>query len=402
MPFSFRRLPRSWYVRLLPIVFAACYLSTADQPGNPVDGWSWACGLTAAALTVVGQRMPTVAVCALALLLVATDRVGTHADVVVLLATMISLVDLALNRRGWRFAAGATSAAAGMFVTFVDVPFGRLPLPFYPIIAAVIGCLVGAPVLLGLRLGAARRTAAEAAERAVESERRRVAETAAARAVERAAIARELHDIVVHHVASIVLRVGVARHLGSGESADTKAVFDDVHATGTAVLEDLRRLVAVLREPTAAGDDPPAPVLDAADLPDALDQAVNRIRQAGLPVTVVADSAMSQLDAVRGLAVLRVVQEGLINVLKHAGPDATAALRVVASPSGEVCVEITDDGGPRKAAPVRGGGHGLMGLRERVTLLGGHLEAGPGPTGWRIRAVLPAGADAGARSAVVA
>ncbi|WP_432973666.1 sensor histidine kinase [Dactylosporangium sp. CA-233914] len=372
----------------------------ADQPGNPVDGWSWAVGLTAAALTVLGQRTPTVAVCGLAVLLVITDRIGTHADVVVLLATMISLVDLALVRRGWRFTAGAISAATAMFVTFVDVPFAQLPLPFYPIIAAVIGCLVGAPVLLGLRLGAARQTAAEATERAVESERQREAEMAAARAIERAAIARELHDIVVHHVASIVLRVGVARHLGSGGDADTKAVFDDVHATGTAVLEDLRRLVAVLREPTTAGDDPPAPVLDPADLPDALDQAVNRIRQSGLPVTVIVDSAMSQLDAVRGLAVLRVVQEGLINVLKHAGPEATATLRVVASTSGEVCVEITDDGGPTKMAPVRGGGHGLMGLRERVTLLGGHLETGPVPTGWQIRAILPAGADAGARPTV--
>ncbi|MFI5911703.1 sensor histidine kinase [Dactylosporangium sp. NPDC051541] len=388
-----RRLPRSAYLRLLPVVFAVCYLSLADRPGNPVNGWSWAAGLTAVALTVAGRRAPTVAVCGQAVLLVVTDRVGTHADVVVLLSIMISLVDLALVRRGWRRAAGIGSAAVGMFVSFVDVPLATLPAPFFPIVAAVIGCLTGAPVLLGLRLAAARRIADEAAERVRESERRRAAETAAARAVERATIARELHDIVVHHVASIVLRVGVARHLGGGESAETKAVLDDVHTTGTAVLDDLRHLVAVLREPPAPGEDPPAPVLDPADLHGVLEQTVGRIRQAGLRVALVADPAMSRLDAVRGLAVLRVAQEGLINVLKHAGPDATATLRVAVTADDEVCVEITDGGGTKRAALPQGGGHGLLGLRERVTLLGGRFEAGPGSGGWRVRAVLPARAS---------
>lgn len=367
-----------------------CYLSVAGQPGQPVDGWAWVAGLSAAALPLAGRRMPFVAICGLTGLLILTDYLGTQADFVVLLATMIGLIDLSLARRGWRLALGVSVATAGMFVSVIDVPLTELPTPFYPITAVVFCCLVGAPVLFGMRLATARRIATEAAERALDLERRQEAETAAARAVERTAIARELHDIVVHHVASIVLRVGVARHLGGKDSEETKAALDDVHATGTAVLDDLRRLVAVLRDPIAAGDDPHAPVLDPADLPDSLDQAVNRIRQAGLPVTVVIDDALTHLDAVRGLAVLRVAQEGLINVVKHAGAGATATLRVAATAQGEVEVEITDDGGPAGNGLIPSGGHGLMGLHERMTLLGGRLEAGPGRTGWRLLAVLPA------------
>jgi signal transduction histidine kinase len=101
--------------------------------------------------------------------------------------------------------------------------------------------------------------------------------------------------------------------------------------------------------------------------------------------------AVAALDAVRGLAVLRLTQEGLTNVAKHAGPAAHARLSI-SVPDGDVHWEVSDDGGARSASaadrPV-GGRHGLTGMRERVEVLGGHLEAGPAGPGWRVRAVLP-------------
>jgi signal transduction histidine kinase len=132
-------------------------------------------------------------------------------------------------------------------------------------------------------------------------------------------------------------------------------------------------------------------LLDPTDLPDLLHQAVARSRNAGLSLAAAVDPTVAGLDAVRGLALLRVVQEGLTNVLKHAGPEASATVTVQATTDGTVRVDIADDGSAAARQPATGG-HGLLGLRERVQLLGGEFEAGPGLPGWRIQAVLPAAA----------
>ncbi|GIF47270.1 signal transduction histidine kinase [Asanoa ferruginea] len=381
----------AFLLRLVPTALAVFYLPLADQPGNPVDGWAWAFALGAAALFAFGRRIPLTMVLCLSGLLVITDRIGTHADVVVILATFAALIDLALHRdRRW-IAAGVLAAAVGLFVNFVDVPLAPLQPPFFFVVTGVIASLLGAPILLGLHLKAARLATAEAQQRAVELEQRRESEKAMVRATERTAIARELHDIVVHHVASIVLRVGVARHLDPDADPETAAALDDVHATGTAALADLRRLVAVLRDPATLDEEAHAPLLlDPADLPDLLHQAVARSRNAGLSLDASVDPGVAGLDAVRGLALLRVVQEGLTNVLKHAGPHASATVTVAATADGAVRIDIFDDGTAAKRHPPTGG-HGLLGLRERIHLLGGEFEAGPGLglAGWRIQAVLP-------------
>ncbi|SNT49215.1 Signal transduction histidine kinase [Asanoa hainanensis] len=380
---------RGLWLRLVPTALAVSYLPLADQPGNPVDGWAWAFGLGAAALFAFGRRIPLTMVLCLASLLVVCDRIGTHADVVVILATFGALIDLALRRdRRW-IAVGAIAAGVGLFVSFVDVPLAPLQPPFFFVVTGVIASLIGAPILLGLHLKAARLATAEAQQRAIELEQRQESEKAMVRATERTAIARELHDIVVHHVASIVLRVGVARHLDPRADPETAAALDDVHATGTAALADLRRLVAVLRDPATLDEEAHAPLLDPGDLPDLLHQAVARSRNAGLSLDASVDPTVARLDAVRGLALLRVVQEGLTNVLKHAGPRATAMVTVSATADGAVRIDIADDGHPAAARPASGG-HGLLGLRERIDLLGGQFDAGPAASGWRVQAVLPA------------
>nr|BFE79175.1 hypothetical protein GCM10020093_017760 [Planobispora longispora] len=172
-------------------------------------------------------------------------------------------------------------------------------------------------------------------------------------------------------------------------------VFDDLHATGTAALTDLRRLVALLRDPDGARPDAATAAIEADALPQALRAAVDTARRAGLTVETVIAPETGALDAVRGLAVLRLTQEALTNVAKHAGPTARARLTISVA-DGDVHVEVTDegrpDGGPggHPADRLTGGGHGLTGMRERVELFGGRFEAGPAGGGWRVAAVLPA------------
>ncbi|MCG5463414.1 histidine kinase [Micromonospora sp. MED01] len=253
---------------------------------------------------------------------------------------------------------------------------------------------VGVPVLLGLVIRANRELSRQAVERAVAEQRQHESESRAARADERSAIARELHDVVAHHVASMVLRVGVARHVLTDLDPRVGEVFDDVHGTGTAALAELRRLVAVLRNPDGVRGDAALTAIEPSALPAAIGASIDRARQAGVTVEADLDPAIDSLDAVRGMAVLRLTQEALTNVAKHAGTSALAHL-VVAVRDGSVHWEVADNGrdGVPAGVPV-GGGHGITGMRERVEVLGGRLEAGPTGTGWRVRTVLPAVAAA--------
>ncbi|PGH44724.1 two-component sensor histidine kinase [Micromonospora sp. WMMA1996] len=248
---------------------------------------------------------------------------------------------------------------------------------------------VGLPLLLGLVVRTTRELARQAEERAAAEQRRHESESRAARADERAAIARELHDVLAHHVASMVLRVGVARHVLTDLDPRVGEVFGDVHRTGTAALTDLRRLVAVLRDPDGVRGDAALTAIEPAALPAALGAAVDRARQAGVTVEADVDPAVGTLDAVRSQAVLRLTQEALTNVAKHAGAAARARFTVTVV-DGAVHWAVSDDGrGAASAVVPAGGGHGIVGMRERVEVLGGRLEAGPTGEGWRVRTVLP-------------
>jgi signal transduction histidine kinase len=143
-------------------------------------------------------------------------------------------------------------------------------------------------------------------------------------------------------------------------------------------MADLRTLVQVLRDPAGGHD-------AVTDLPTALQAAVQRIEAAGPSVNADIDPAVADLDAVLRLAVLRVVQEGLTNVLKHAGSKAKVRLTVGRGPN-NVEVTLSDNGPGAPAEP----GHGLIGMRERVELAGGQLVTGPAGEGWRVHARLPA------------
>ncbi|GAA2216597.1 sensor histidine kinase [Micromonospora olivasterospora] len=361
--------------------------------GAPVAGAptaaQWVLAVIAFALALVLHRRPLVNLLIQAALLAVAIRLVD--DIMInQVGASWALLELTMRARRPR----TIWLAAGL-LTAVDMT-NSIGDPWRRVLSGVFGLLVevGVPLLLGLVIRTTRELARQAQERAAAEQRRRESESRAARADERSAIARELHDVVAHHVASMVLRIGVARHVLTDLDPRVGEVFDDVHATGSAALADLRRLVAVLRDPDGVRGDAALTAIEPSAVPAALGAAVDRARQAGVTVEADIDPAVGSLDAVRGLAVLRLSQEALTNVAKHAGPSALARLSV-AVVDGAVHWEVSDDGGGWAPATVpSGGGHGVTGMRERVEVLGGRLEAGPTGAGWRVRTVLPTAAPA--------
>ncbi|MEU7065752.1 sensor histidine kinase [Streptomyces sp. NPDC051578] len=229
------------------------------------------------------------------------------------------------------------------------------------------------------------RERAERAERTREEEaRRRVAE-------ERLRIARDLHDVVAHHIALVNVQAGVAAHVMDKRPDQAKEALAHVRDASRSALNELRATVGLLRQ----SGDPEAPTEPAPGL-GVLEELTDTFRNAGLPVKVMVELGRDgePLPAAVDLAAYRVIQEALTNVRKHAGPGATAEVSVVRV-GASVEVTVLDDGGtsadsaPRPADP--GGGHGLLGMRERTGALGGSCSAGPRyGGGYRVHAVLPA------------
>lgn len=227
---------------------------------------------------------------------------------------------------------------------------------------------------------AAIRERAERAERTREEEaKRRVAE-------ERLRIARDLHDVVAHHLALVNVQAGVASHVMDSRPDHAKQALAHVREASRSALDELRATVGLLRQ----SGEPEAPTEPAPGL-GVLDQLVDGFRCAGLTVDVTLADDIGPLPASVDLTAYRIIRESLTNVHKHAGPDARAEVRV-ARADGAVEVTVRDDGlGVRATAP--GGGHGLIGMRERGAALGGTCHAGPRPDGgFQVRARLPLGA----------
>jgi signal transduction histidine kinase len=213
-------------------------------------------------------------------------------------------------------------------------------------------------------------------ERTAWMEARRRDEARRAAMGERIAIARDLHDIVAHHVSVIAVQAEAAQEVLAAHPDRAGQAMADVADTARTALVELRRLLGVLRSEHAFA---PQPGLEA------IDDLVETVRRAGMDVRLSRSGASRPVDAVAGLTAYRVVQEALTNVLKHAGPCAADVGVEVADDA--LIVTVVDDGrGPRSM----NGGHGLVGMRERVGVLGGTLDAGAGPRGgFCVRAWLP-------------
>jgi len=209
---------------------------------------------------------------------------------------------------------------------------------------------------------------------------------------ERARIAREMHDIVAHSLSVVVVQADggayAAEHASHWERADAAGTLETIAGTARSALAETRRLVGVLRDDGAAVD--LSPLAGLADL----GSLVDGVRSSGLTVTTQAPEGATLEDLPRSvdLAAYRVIQESLTNVLKHAGPDATAHVEVQFLP-GRLRVVVTDDG-RGSASRDDGGGHGIVGMRERVASTGGTLLAGGRPQGgFSVVATLPLAAE---------
>lgn len=225
-------------------------------------------------------------------------------------------------------------------------------------------------------------------DRASRLEAERDAQAKIAAAAERARIARELHDVVAHHVSVMVVQADGARYALRTDPGRAESALAAISGTGRQALTEMRRLLGVLR--SAGGDTSGlAPVPGLGELRELLDQA----RAAGLEVSYTLTGVPRELPEGVGLAAYRVVQESLTNTRKHAGPAATAAVTLRYEPEG-LTVEVADDGLGLTGEGVPG--HGLAGMRERIAIYGGTVAAGPGPEGgFRVIATLPSATGAG-------
>jgi signal transduction histidine kinase len=343
----FRRLPREvWVIELAAVVVTA----VLTAPISSAEPWPWAVTSTGA-LTVLSGLVASLGDRRLSV-----GMVGASTGVGLLLAAWP-------DRGDW----------GPVVITAVLCA-----------VAAVVGDFVHGRRAMVVQLAEERQVSAE------ERELRSVVE-------ERARIARELHDVVAHHMSMITVQAETARYRLDDLPPAVVAEFTDIARVARRSLSELRGLLSALRDDGADPNRAPQPTL--ADV----DGLVERIRAAGTPVTLTMAAETGDVPRVLQLAVYRIVQEGLSNVVRHAGAvrtwvdvavDRTADGTADGTGSaGTLRVEVTNErpDGDRHSDSA---GHGLVGLRERVTLLGGTFTVDQPDGGWRIRAELPLGGEA--------
>ncbi|GLZ03716.1 two-component sensor histidine kinase [Actinomadura sp. NBRC 104412] len=249
-------------------------------------------------------------------------------------------------------------------------------------VRAITGfAFIAPPVLLGLYMGTRKQLLRSLQERTERLEREQHLLAERARGEERTRIAREMHDVVANRVSVMVVHAGALKAIAARDperAAETAAVIGDM---GRQALEELRHVIGVLRQ----GEEP---LTQGTPSFSEIRELIGRSSAAGLPVEITVSGEERPMPPAVGRTLYRLVQEALTNVHKHAG-DADTEIEVAMTAE---AVEVEVRNARPRAAPRHGlpsGGHGLVGLRERVTALGGGFEAGPCEGGFKVRARLP-------------
>jgi signal transduction histidine kinase len=293
-----------------------------------------------------------------------------------LLALAIAAYTLGASRSAWLL----TLAAIVVPATFALIVFGGQIPPLSRFVGPYV--VLGVPWLAGYAIAQQRRRAEASQDKAARLEQEQALATQAALADERARIARELHDVVAHHVSVMVIQAGAARQVLETAPEQAKTALQTVEATGREALSEMRHMVGLLSpDGSQLGLAPQPGVLQ-------LEALVQRVSEAGLPVVLRVEGQAHTLPAGVDLAAYRIIQEALTNALTHASQAKTeVVLRYGAT---GLAVEVLDEGREAAGATGRSTGHGLVSMRERTALYGGTFEAGPRPDhGYGLKAWLP-------------
>ncbi|HEY3263476.1 MAG TPA: sensor histidine kinase [Pseudonocardiaceae bacterium] len=336
----------------------------AGSAGRPADALGYALVIALCAPLVLRRRAPRLTV-ALVMAAAAVLSVVGYRQSPMGLPVVVALFTLGRLRELRRSVSVLVLVVAVLALSYVESR--------EPISVADLGTVLMFTVAAWWLGASIRGRRAEAARQAIAAERLR--------------IARELHDVVAHSMSVVAVQSGVAAHVMDARPEQAKAALQVIATTSRAALDELRRLLDVLRpDGESAGSLAPAPGLT--QVPELADQ----FTEAGMPVRLRLESEAgepAELPAAADLTAYRIVQEALTNAFKHAGQGARVDV-LIAHRDGAVTIEVVDDGGGLPAPQPTGASAGLVGMRERVALFGGTLEVGPvGGSGWRVSASLP-------------
>lgn len=326
--------------------------------------------------------LPVLAVTGIATIVHAFSAVGS------LNATYGSLIALFTVAERWdRRTSAAAAIALGSAFSIVIAIRGGLPGALGGLVQTALAVTV--TWVLGTWARERHAYIGSVEERAARAERGREERARQAVTEERERIARELHDVVTHHVSVIVIQAGAARRALDRRPDDVREAIDAIDATGRQALADMRRMLGILGPSEAGAGTTPEDGLEPMPGLDRLGRLLESVRAAGLPVELSITGDARRLDPGIELSAYRIVQEALTNALRHA-PGSRARVQVAYGPA-TLEVRVTDEGasGPPAIGRDGSGGRGLVGMRERVAIFGGTLEAGPVDGGFRIAARLP-------------
>jgi signal transduction histidine kinase len=325
------------------------------------------------ALIVIGclsltlrRRWPLLMLCLIVVIDLALASTGQSASLIWLAA--LAMVYTIAARRGLALSLGALVLSFAGHTLSAVVAGGLGDWSTYLLVAALTMTLW----IAGRSVRLSRAYQAELRDRARRMGRVREADTRAARAEERSRIARELHDVVAHHVSVMTVQASAARRVLATNPDGARDALSTIEEMGRTAMAEMRNIVGVLRTDATPAERGPQPGVR--EIPTLVDQ----MREAGLRTQLWIEGERGRLSPGVDLAAYRLVQEALTNSLRHAGPAARAWVTVRHEP-GELAIQVEDDG----LGPGIGGsegeqsGHGLVGIRERVALYGGLLRIGP-------------------------
>ncbi len=341
------------------------------------DTWWGRVATIAVCVTLIGRRRWSLRALACGLVLLLVVEVAGQRDSIAFFAQVIALYSVAAHLPP-RLAARGLALVAAFYAVLIAT--GTVALAAVPVLGPLF---LAASFVLGLVIQRSRTRQQHAAQNAIEQTAAAIEATELGAADERLRMARELHDVLAHSLSVIAVQAGIGAHLIDRQPLEASRAFDAIRATCDSTASELDRLVGILRSGASADSTTAPTIAEVAAL-------VEQVRSAGLPVTLITNGDLTAVPPGASLAVYRIVQEALTNVVRHAGRGAAATVTIQSTMT-DIGVTIDDNG---RGVAVQetiasGAGNGLLGMSERAQMYGGHAQSGARPGGgFRVRATL--------------